>query len=432
MAKRKFVYHKRSKDDLDKRSRQSANNREGIVKDNFKSFVPAPGDNMIRILPPTFEESKHYGYDVWVHYKIGSDESTFVCPNKMLGEACPICEESKRARDSGDEEYAKELTPKRRVLIWLLDREKEAKDEEPVFWAMPWTIDRDISKLSKDKRTGEIYYVDDPDNGYDIEFEKTGKGFNTKYLGLAISRHATFLGNKSDHVLDFIEDNPLDSIVIHHDNDYTTNVFTGVLTKNPHHDYYDAEYKSKKKRRSGSKSARDEPTWESIHDMTFDELDSLAEEKDLDVFAPDFEEEADFADAICKSLHIKEPGGRSKRDNSDDEKDEKPARSRGRKKDDDDEEDEKPARRRELKKEKPKDEDDWKSIHAMDLDELDAFAEKKDIEFYSEDYNEAEDFADDICKNLKIKKPRRSSRDDEDGDDDTSRRRRRIRNVSDD
>lgn len=205
----RFQYTQRPPEVWQQRSEQSAGGFIGFIKDGVKVYASKSGDNLIRPLPPTWAEAKHYGYDVWVHYQIGIQKAALLCPLKMFNRACPICERSAKLDGSGETDSAKKLAAKRRVLVWLIDR-KEPGDK-PQAWAMPWTVDRDITSSCRDRVTGEIYYVDHPDNGFDVSFEKKGSQINTDYIGVQIARRASAV---EDKFLEYAVQNPLPGIIL--------------------------------------------------------------------------------------------------------------------------------------------------------------------------------------------------------------------------
>lgn len=210
-----FKYRDRGNDAWEKRANQQGNEFTGIMKSEFKVYSPRKGDNYIRILPPTWEDADHYGLNVFVHYGIGADGIPVVCPNKMFGEPCPLCEAREAAKRKGDEEAAEELTPRKRVLVWLVDMKEESKG--PQAWPMPWTLDRDIAKLAKDPRTGNVYLLDHPDDGYNISFEIVQKGEDNKtrqYSAIQIDRKPSSV---ADEDLEYVEDHPLVDVLLMHD-----------------------------------------------------------------------------------------------------------------------------------------------------------------------------------------------------------------------
>src|SRR5487761_2598770 len=184
-----YRYQSRSPDAMKKRGDQGGTDFDTYIKDIVNMFKPNDGDNIIRALPPTWDNPEHYGLDIYVHYGVGPDNQAYLCLEKMLKKPCPVCEEMHRASKTGDEDYAKKLKPNKRVLFYLVDRNNEKDGVQA--WASPWTIDRDICKISVDKRSGEVLELDNPEDGYDIEFERKGKGERTEYIGLAIARRSS-------------------------------------------------------------------------------------------------------------------------------------------------------------------------------------------------------------------------------------------------
>jgi hypothetical protein len=203
-----FSYQRRSADQWNKHSERSSG-FEGFIKDDFKTWRPKKGDNAVRILPPTFEDANHYGVEVWVHYNIGPERASVLCLQKMQGKPCPACEERIEAQRAGDEDGAKELKPRNLIVTWILDK-NEREIGNPAIWAIPGGVDTDICKISQDRRSGEVYEIDNPDDGYDVYFDKEGDGLKTRYGGFQLSKKTNEVPQK---VLDYIEDNPLDSVL---------------------------------------------------------------------------------------------------------------------------------------------------------------------------------------------------------------------------
>lgn len=206
----RFKYVKRSESKLQERANQSGGGFEGFILDEFPTYRTTKGDHYIRILPPTWSypdgtPGDHYGMDVWTHFGVGPDNGSVLCLQKMQDKACPLCEQRIRLERAGDEEEANALKPIRRVLMWILNRKDEKRGA--VVWACPWTVDRDLAKISRDTMSGTIYYIDDPEDGYDISFEREGDGRTTKYTGMQLARRPTSV---PERILDYIQQNPLD------------------------------------------------------------------------------------------------------------------------------------------------------------------------------------------------------------------------------
>ena len=317
-SKRDFVYHKPSKEEATKRSEQKGGAEfDSMFVDGTKVFKVNDGDNLIRIVPATWEDPKHFGLDIFVHWSVGPDKESYLCLKEMKGEPCPLCEERARAIKNGEDDYAKELAPKKRVLIYLIDRDHEKEGVQA--WSMPWGVDRDINSLIVD-RSGEVLCIDDPDNGYDIEFKKKGTGIKTEYIGLQIARRESDIGD--DEWLEFAQDNPLPSILKYFSYDHISDAFGGVSTKSKKDDddfegqdkkLRDKEMESSRGSRGSSKSSSDELTWDGVHGMTYDELVSIIDSEKLDMKPEDSKDDEELADWVCEDLKISKRAARTER-----------------------------------------------------------------------------------------------------------------------
>jgi len=327
-----FKYKKRSAEDWKKRSEQSGYNRRSFVKEEVTLFRPKDGDNLIRILPPTWEDADHYGHELWVHYAIGADGDTFLDRNKMLGEPDPIEEERMQALNDNDKEYADKLSSKKRVAIYLVDRDEEDKGIQ--MWSMPWSMDADITTLAVDKRTGEVLDIDDPEDGYDVEFTKTGKGIKTQYGAVAIARKSSSLDN--DEAMEDAIELPIPEALVYYEYEEIQKAFNAGGTayddddEDEDEDDDEGERKSRSKNkgrnkkgsaRKRSKEAEEEEeeeeedvavvTWEGVQEMDADELFDCIDENNLDVEDDIDEEDEDELDElkqdVCKELGLKKP-----------------------------------------------------------------------------------------------------------------------------
>lgn len=331
-GRRGFTYQARSVEDVTKRANESSRQFDSFIRDSINTFTAKDGDNTIRVVPPTWEGARHFAIDVWVHYGIGPDEQSYLCLHKMKDEPCPICEELAEARrNREDEEYIRNLEPTRRSLFYVVDRDDEKTGVQA--WAAPFTkIDQAIVKVSYDRRSGDVLPIDDPDDGYDVEFEKKGKGIGTQYLGVAIARRSSPLGN--DEWLNFAMDNPLPSILEYYSYDHIAKVFGGgggradKQRDSGRDDSRDREHRDRDRdsrddgsrrpsrddnRREASRQDEPEHTWQSIHALEGAELDGLVERLDLNINPNKFDSDEDLADAICGELKIEKEGrgGRS-------------------------------------------------------------------------------------------------------------------------
>ncbi len=230
--KRGFSYTQRSDADMRKRKNQSSGNYDSPWKDQVTMFKVSDGTNKVRILPPTWENPTHYGYDAWVHYGIGADKGSYMCPKKMGEGDCQICELAGELRRDGDEKGADNCKPTRRVACWIINR--KAPEEGPLFWSMPWTVDRDFAAVADDDESGEMLVVDHPEDGYDLSFKREGQGRNTKYGAIKIARTASPISEDEDEQdgwIDFVVDNPVPEMLNYHEEDHIRGVLAGTKDK---------------------------------------------------------------------------------------------------------------------------------------------------------------------------------------------------------
>ena len=299
-----FEYHKPTADAVKKRAEQRGGNEfDSIFKQGAKVFKVNDDSNLIRIVPPTWPQPVHFGYDIFVHYGVGPDKQTYLCPKEMNGDPCPVCEERARAVKDGDDEYAKELRANKRVVYYLVDR--DAEKEGVQIWAAPWTVDRDLNTLIVEPRTGEVLAIDDPENGYDVEFKRTGKGLTTKYLGMQVARRESDLGN--DEWLQFAIDNPIPDQLDFYSYEHIANVFGGKTTKKDGDDFdeqQDRGLRNVEERSTRGKSSEPELTYEAIHEMVYEELCAIIDDEKLDIDPKDSTSDLELADWVCEDLKI--------------------------------------------------------------------------------------------------------------------------------
>lgn len=353
-----FQYQGRSKEQVEKRRTQSSNDFDRFLKDHIKVWSPKVGSNRVRILPPTWKNPEHYAHDIYVHYGVGPDRQSYLDLDKMKGEADPITEErAEMLRSGSSKEDVNDLDSKKRALVYIIDRDDEGEGVQA--WAMPWSLDRDISTLSTDRETNEVLEIDNPKDGYDIEFDKRGEGIKTKYSGVSVARRSSSLGRAE--WLDFAVDNPLPDQLVFYSYDEIAKAFGGGgahRERGRDDDRSDRGNRSSSREseddrddRSTSRSGRDRdrdndrgghsdnrdergsdrggrsrddrngsvgktPTWAEVHDMTGEELDALCESDDAlrDLKPNEFDTDAELADEICSLLRIDKPQeGRGRR-----------------------------------------------------------------------------------------------------------------------
>ena len=76
------------------------------------------------------------------------------------------------------------------MLSWILDREGQDPNK-PLLFDISGTQDREIASLCYSRKTDEPIWIDNPDVGFDVSFQRTGKALLTRYIGHQIAREAT-------------------------------------------------------------------------------------------------------------------------------------------------------------------------------------------------------------------------------------------------
>ena len=247
MAKARFEYHYHGKDrsveDINRRAKQSSGLFDSIIIPDITTLKVGEGENTVRILPPTWEDTGKWGdsweIQIYIHYGVGPDNGQYLCLDKMLGEPCPICEVR---RDAADEDERDALRPSWRALAWVIDRDNETAG--PQVWSLPATLFREINARSIDKKNNTPILIDDPEEGYDIIFNREGTGpKRTKYIGVEVVRDPRPLHDDQklqDRWLTYIQEHPLPDILNFMDADLIEKTLSGKAARKPR-DEADAE-----------------------------------------------------------------------------------------------------------------------------------------------------------------------------------------------
>ncbi len=223
-----FKYKARSYDEIKRRANETGANYDKYIVDGLPEFKPKEGANHIRILPSTWGDAEHYGFNIFLHYNIGPDKQAYLSLDKMHGEPDPIEEERRLAAAKGQNEYAKEIAPRKRVLMWIIDRNNQS--DGPKIWSCPWTLDRDITLLSFDEMNKTALLVDDPVEGRDINVKRIGTGISTEYVPLISHSDSELHANPKvvKEWLQMITNNPLPECLKYYDYSYIEKIFHGV------------------------------------------------------------------------------------------------------------------------------------------------------------------------------------------------------------
>lgn len=239
MAVKGFVYRgkDRTTEDVKRAATMSTGNYDSTLQDGFQSFKVREGENCIRIFPPTWSEKevevwgKNWAIILSEHRNIGVDRGSFLCLEAMREEPCPICD---MRRQSTDDEERFQLSPNKRALCWVINRDDEAAG--PQLWSMPIKkVFKVINARSVDRKTGALVLIDDPVDGYDIFFncENAGK-MTAEYTGIELDRDPSNLGPSEeieDRWMKYVMEHPLPSVLLWPEPDYLEKVLSGRVSK---------------------------------------------------------------------------------------------------------------------------------------------------------------------------------------------------------
>jgi len=114
-----------------------------------------------------------YQRTVWVHYAVGAEEKSYLCPLKTVKKRCPICEHRAEAmkQDKPDEELLKALKPRERELFNVFDQ------DEPDKGVQLWDVSYHLfgKHLEEEIREGKPEYAgfSEPEDGFTLKIRAT-------------------------------------------------------------------------------------------------------------------------------------------------------------------------------------------------------------------------------------------------------------------
>lgn len=179
---------------------------------DYQKLTPKAGKVYLGILPRP--DSPVFFQELFVHYNVGPNNYAFLCPNKMYGKQCPVCDYRKQLEDDGEsDDVLRQYRWTVRVLLWVVDMDNKRTIADGVFlYDGPNTVLRQIQSLSMDDRTGEMLDISDPDEDACLEFKRIGEGMHTKYEGFKLGKRIEEIPG------DYEEDTiPMDELLIEPD-----------------------------------------------------------------------------------------------------------------------------------------------------------------------------------------------------------------------
>lgn len=354
-AKKKFQYRKRDASNFTEQANQKGGNWDRTYKGQFKVLRVEVGKSYnLRILPPTWDDPQHFAYDRYQHSGVGPDNQRYNCLRHHKNGPCPVCEEeAELKRDSQQEsdpreakalsEAAYKAKAKLRKVMWVIDRNSEK--DGPQIWDPSWTVNRDLAARCVNERTGEVLYIDDPDDGYDISFKTEKKGQYSEIIGLEVARKSTPLSDdrdQQDEWLDFVQENPIPETFFFYDYDHIAKALSGGKVKRDDEDEAEEDKgpRTRSERRGRDKDEEEEEAPRSRRSSLRDADED--DDKDYDEMLRRGKRQG--KEDLDEDDELDEPKVRSRRsrddedvEDGDEDEDDQP-RSRRRRDDDDDDE----------------------------------------------------------------------------------------------
>lgn len=156
-------------------------------------FQARDGENQVRLLP-ILEEEQHMkfgGMEVWTFY---SGAGLVVSPSTFGNARDPIMEKYRRYKLTNPGK-AKVFKPSKHILNYILSYNEGDDRNKVMIWRTSETFRNNIFGRAKDRKTGTILPIDDPEEGRILFFEKYGQGRDTKYAQEGVDSTPDFIEN---------------------------------------------------------------------------------------------------------------------------------------------------------------------------------------------------------------------------------------------
>lgn len=170
--------------------------------------------------PATQEGGFTYVLEVFEHRDVGGIEGqSFICMMKTYGKPCPICQHRQTLIQEGaDDDLIKALRtsryPRSIYNVVVYDTEQTQAKGVQIFHTSHYLMEQYLIKLAESSRreieagAPPFKFFADPEEGYSIKFERTGKGVNTRYMAHSLlSRNYQIVQQTLDLAL------PLDTLI---------------------------------------------------------------------------------------------------------------------------------------------------------------------------------------------------------------------------
>jgi len=148
-----------------------------------KFWKPEEGKNFIFLLPPTEGRRKPW-IEIYMHYGVGLNNASVVCPAKMENKRCPICEKGRSLYEKGTEEskkLARQYFPKLVYVAAIVDLRDP--DLRPQLWRFGKTVKRYLVDCFYDDEDPDKFIdYTDMDNGYKVILTRVDKSATENYI----------------------------------------------------------------------------------------------------------------------------------------------------------------------------------------------------------------------------------------------------------
>ncbi len=430
MAKKEKKYRS-AKDDSKNRDRRDST--LFTLPEGYEWFKPKADTKYTLAILPFLAGKRHpkrkegetaWSLEVHVHREVGPNNKQFICPQRMIDEACPVCEAQAEMKEDSDtdEDAIKALYPKLRRLFIVRDM---AEPEKKYLWETPHykgfgeMLDDLINEL--DEGAKEETFYDPSEDGFNLKvyFVEDSFGKGKKQTKFTACKRVSFV-ERTEALEDADEaDQPcLDDLMIIQDYDDIKAAFEATGGDDDEDEDEDDKKSSKK---SASKGKKDED--EDEDDGDEDDKKSKKSKKDED---EDEEEDGDEDEDEDDKKSSKKGKKDEEEDEDEEDDDDKSSKSKKKSKDEDEEEDDddededdkKSSKKGKGKKDADEDEEDDDGDE--DEDEEDDKKSKKGKSKKDEDEEDEDEDEDDkkSSKKSSKKKDEDEDEDDEDWDDD--------------
>jgi hypothetical protein len=293
--------------------------KDFLFKKKYEQYKQHDGENIVRLLPAMWKGAMFPWLEAFIHYQIGPSNSMFFCLAKMNNQPCPICDEIVKMKEQGiSKDITGSIAASHRAIAWMIDRKEESKG--PQLWTMPYPkIAQVIITVSFSRKTGEPVMVDDPVDGWDILYTKTGSSKNTQYTAVRKDEEKSPLHTDeavADKWLEFAKAESIPDNI----NFSTYKHITDVMMGGESESTVGAPITSEDTKKSESKTEAkpvEQPKEEKktlpvgeglskkkLKEMSRSDLVDVIETRKLDVDAAEWPEDGDLAEAVALELGL--------------------------------------------------------------------------------------------------------------------------------